>query len=352
MKEYALHLARMDRKATQNDVARLAKVSVATVSRYINQTGRISAGVRKRIGKAVEDLRYKPNLVARTLKIRSSNTIGLIFPDIENPFFISLIRKAEEVAQKHGHSVILCNTENKAEKEIAYLEVMKAKQVDGYLVIPTVSASSALREMLFDEKVVFLDRKAGSSRQDVTVTLDNSKAVNLAIDYLVRLGHTRISVIAVPTVITTGQERLDAYREALRNNGLAFDEKLVRYADYSVQGALQEARKLLCSREKPTAILPLSGLTTVGVLMAIRELNLRIPDDISVIGFDDSEYADLLVPPLTRIAQPAYEFGSIGTELLLKLMRGEAIARKNIVLEPKLLERSSCRDLRRLLSPH
>jgi DNA-binding LacI/PurR family transcriptional regulator len=334
------------RRPTQNDVAEKARVSVATVSRYINHSGYISTDVRKRIGTAIAALGYRPNLVARTLKIRSSNTIGLIFPDIENPFFISLIRRAEEVAHKHGHSVILCNTENRPEKEREYLEVLRGKLVDGYLLIPTDSTTPALRDLLEGEKVVYLDRTAGPDPEAVTVMLDNKKAVTIAVSYMAHLGHERIGTIGVPLTVTTGLLRMRGYRAALRAVGRGVDESLIRCADYSAESAFRETRKLLSGKNRPTAILPLSGPTTIGALRAIRELHLKVPKDISIIGFDDFEYADLLDPPLTRIAQPAYEFGATGIELLLKLMKGETIPRKNVVLEPRLIIRGSVRDLR------
>jgi LacI family transcriptional regulator len=330
---------------TQKDVARRAGVSTATVSRLINQKGYISPAIKEKINSAIQELGYKPNLVARSLKIRSSRTIGLIFPDIENPFFITVIKKAEEVAQQQLYNVILCNTENRPEKEIEYLEVLKGKQVDGYIIIPSLTTGSSLMPMLEGERVVFLDRRIDKERGHVVLTLNNRNGVKMAIDHLARLGHSRIAAVCVPTNVTTGMERLQGYRKALEDNGIPFDESLVRYADFSVQSAFEKTTELLSTSVRPTALFPMSGPTTLGALRAIKELGVRVPEELSVIGFDEFEYADLLRPALSVIAQPAAQFGSRGIELLLKLLRGGHIHRRSLVLDPVFIERESCRRI-------
>lgn len=330
---------------TQRDVAKKADVSVATVSRFINQKGYISPPISKRIDLAIQELRYKPNLVARSLKVRSSKIIGLIFPDIENPFFITLVETAEEVAREHGYNVILCNSKNKQENEIAHLEVLKGKQADGYIIIPSVTSGSSLPEMLEGEKFVLLDRLIECDSEYVVVKLDNEKGVKLAIDHLVKLGHRRIGTVLVPTNVTTGWERMVGYRNALRENGLAYDESIVRMADFSVESAYEQTRELLALRDRPTALLPMSGPTTLGALKAVKASGLRVPEELSIIGFDEFEYAGLLSPSLTTIAQPARVFGTLGIQMLLKLMQGEQPEQKMIVLDPVLIIRDSCRRI-------
>ncbi len=330
---------------TQRDVAKKADVSVATVSRFINQKGYISPPISKRIDSAIQELRYKPNLLARSLKVRSSKIIGLIFPDIENPFFITLVETAEEVAREHGYNVILCNTKNRQEDEIGHLEVLKGKQADGYIIIPSITSGSSLPELLKGEKVVLLDRTIESDAEHVVVKLDNAKGVKLAIDHLAKLGHTRIGTVLVPTNVTTGWERMVGYRNALRENGLAYDESLVGQADFSVESACEQTRKLLALPNRPTALLPMSGPTTLGAIKAIKESGLRVPDELSFIGFDEFAYAGLLSPSLTTIAQPARDFGTIGIQILLKLLQGEEPEPKMIVLDPILIMRDSCRRI-------
>lgn len=329
--------------ATQRDVARRAGISIATVSRCINQKGYISPRAKARVDRAIRDLKYKPNLVARSLKVRSSRVIGLIFPDIENPFFISLIKKAEEVAQRHGYNVFLCNTENKPEKEVQYIEMLKGKLVDGYIIIPSITTGSSLKEVIRGEKVVFLDRRIEEDPGRISVKLDNRKAIRIAVEHLAGLGHRRIGAVCVPVSVTTGAERLAGFREAARKLSLPVDETLIAYADFSVESARQRTRELLTISRRPTALVPMSGPTTIGALKAIRELDLRIPDDVSLISFDESPFDELFTPPLTTVAQPAYEFAARGTELLLSLLRGEKVRQRLIVLDPIFIERDSCR---------
>ena len=326
---------------TQREVAKQARVSVATVSRYINKKGYISPEIQNRILEAIEQLHYKPNLIARSLKLRSTKTLGHIFPDIENEFFIRLIRMAEDIAHKHGYTVILCNTENKVEKEKIYIDVLKGKLVDGYIIIPAVSQEGNQYEILSNENVVYVDRFANVDKE-ICIKLDNKKGVRLGLEYLIGLGHRRIGIVNVPQNVTTGYDRYEGYRETLLERGIEFDETLVAFADYSVEGSLQETVGLLQSVRPPTAIFPMSGPTTAGALLAIKQLGLKIPQDISIIGFDELEYAELLNPPLTVIVQPAYEFGRIATETLLKIINKKRIGPKLIELEPTLKIRGSC----------
>jgi LacI family transcriptional regulator len=331
--------------STQRDVAKAADVSIATVSRFINSKGYISVRLKKRIGTAIRELQYKPNLVARGLKIRKSSIIGLVFPDIQNSFFVKLITRAEEVAQRHRYNIILCNTQNNPQKEIEYVEMLKGRQVDGYLIIPSITIHSRLGDMLRGESVVFLDRMIGNNHEHIVVKLDNVKGMKLAVGHLVALGHTRIGMIAVPTNVTTGQERVEGYRLALAQNNIRFNERLVAYADFSIDNAYESTKRLLSHRSRPTALLPISGPTTAGALKAVRELGLAIPDDVSIIGFDEFDYAELLTPALSTIAQPESDFGVVGIGLLLKEMQGKNIKERTVVLPPRLIERSSCRRL-------
>lgn len=329
---------------TQREVAKEADVSTATVSRYINKTGYISPDVKKRINKAIKKLGYKPNLIARSLKIRSTRTIGLIFPAIENNFFISVVKSAEEIARKHNYNIILCNTENASEKEQADMEVLKGKLVDGYLVIPTKSTDSRLYDILEGEKVVFVDRSIGRD-DEMLIKLDNKLGAKLAVEHLLHFGHRKIGAINIPTDVTPGYERYAGYKEALLEHQIPLDDRFIKFADFSLESGYKNTKELLTAEEKPTAILPMSNLTTIGALKAIKELDYTIPEDISIVSFDDFEYAELLNPPLTAIAQPAYEFGIQAAEMLLKLMKGKKIKQKIVVLQPALMIRNSCKAM-------
>lgn len=333
--------------ATQRDVAKKAGVSIATVSRAINDKGYVSPEVRKRISRAIFALGYKPNLVARSLKLKKTRTIGLIFPDIENPFFISLIRKAEEVAHRNGYSVILCNTENKTEKERIYIDVLLGRLIDGFIIIPSSSTNSRMYDALKKEKVVFVDRTSGVE-DEICITLDNVGGVMLAVDHLVGLGHRRIGIVNVPLDITTGADRFEGYKKGLAAHGLALDPSIVGFADFTPEAARAQTAAMFRNERRPTAVLPMSGPTTIGVLTAVKESRLKIPEDVSVIGFDEFAHAPLLDPPLTTISQPAYEFGTTAMETLLKLVRGQRVRRGRIELKPTLILRESCGKARDL----
>jgi LacI family transcriptional regulator len=333
---------------TINDVAKKAQVSKATVSRYMNKIGFISEKLQDRISKAIDELDYEPNLIARSLKIQKTNTIGIIYPDIEDSFFSSIIKKIEEVSYDNGYSVILCNTEYDSEKEKVNLEVLKRKQVDGYIIFTTINDRNYLVNTLKNENVIFLDRSL-DIEGEIFIKLDNIKSIKLAVDYLVSLGHKNIGIIMGPMKITTGIERLKGYKKALEEKNIELDKNLVKFAGSSIGIATQKTKELLTKNKiKPTALIASNTSTTIGILMAVRELKIKIPNEISIIGFGDLIYYSLIEPPLTVITQPLYKFGVLAAETLLGLLKGKKIKRKIIELEPKILVKDSCRRIDQL----
>jgi len=329
---------------TQKVVAKKANVSIATVSRYINKVGNISPEVKSRIEKAIREINYKPNLVARSLKLKSSKTIGLVFPDISNQFFIKLVRHAEEVAYHHGYNIILCITENKLDREKLYLDVLKGKLVDGFLIIPSSSVDSRRYEVLEGENVVFLDRSSGLA-DTILIKLDNELGVRLAIEHLLDLNHRRIGVISAPLEVSTGYERFEAYKLILAEYGIELQAEHTKFAGYSIESSYKKTLEVLRLTDRPTAIVTMCGPTTLGALKAIREANLTIPDDISIISFDDFESAALMNPPITVVSQPADEFGIRGAEILVNLINGRKPRPRQLNLEPELIIRESCKKL-------
>ncbi len=329
---------------TLKDVAKDAGVSIASVSRLINKKGYISPDVKKRINASIKKLDYQPNLVARSLKLKSSNTIGLIFPDIEDPFFSLLAKKAEEIAYTCGYNVMLCNTGYNKDKERMYIQKLKERLVDGYIIIPVDSDTQDYYTILEKEKVVFVDKCNGDIVK-TCIKLDNAHGVQLGMEHLISLGHTRIGVIHLPLETVTGKERYQGYKNTLKLHGIKTDKRLITIADsqISINAGYQETLKLLHGSNRPTAIFPMNGFMTIGALKAIRQLKLRIPQDISIIGFDEHAFSELLDPPLTTIAQPVEDFGKIAAETLIKLMKHKRFKDKMIVLKPELMVRQSCR---------
>ena len=326
----------------QRDVAKRAGVSVASVSRYVNEKGTISADVRARVEQAIRELGYSPNVVARSLKLQKSDMIGVVFPDIENLFFISLIRTIEDLASQDGYNVILCNTQNDPERERASFRDLHGRQVSAFIVIPTLSNEPERYEWSRDAKVLFLDRLSGV-RDEVCIKLDNRGAVLEATAHLTALGHRRIGLVNVPRSITPGEERYYGYLDGLRAAGIAVTGELIRESGFGIDDAYHATKELLRVSPPPTAILAMSELTTVGVLRACRRQGLAVPDDISVIGFDEFAQADLLDPPLTTIEQPIDEYSEMAARALSKIIAGEYSGPRITSLRARLNLRKSCR---------
>ena len=268
----------------------------------------------------------------------------MIFPDIENTFFISVIRKAEEFAFESGYNVILCNTQNNPDKEKLYIKVLKGKMVDGFLVITSFKEKDHLENALAGEKVVYVDRCVGVENE-IVVKVDNSKGAKMAVDYLTGLGHKKIGYINVKPDITVGIERLEGYKLGLKKAGIPYDPDLVKYSGFSIESSYKKTKELLCQKNSPTALFPISNRIIIGALKAVKDLGLKIPEDISIIGFDDMVMADLLTPSLTVIAQPAYDIGKIGINTLIKKIHGKRLGKKITNLEPELIIRESCRKI-------
>jgi LacI family transcriptional regulator, galactose operon repressor len=329
---------------TQKDVAKLANVSIATVSRYINKVGYISPEVKERIQIAIDQLEYKPNLLARSLKLKKSHIIGLIFPDIDNPFFIELIKNVENAAHSLGYNVILCNTQNNLEEEKIYIEMLTGKMVDGYIIIPSISDSPEVYDALKGEKVVFVDRTCGLDNKP-SILLDNRFGVSSAVDYLVSLGHRRIGSVHVPINVTTGLERFNSFLEVCSHHRLDVEEEIIKNADFTIESSYFKTMELLDLGKPPTAIMTMSGLTTIGALKAIREKKLNIPNDISIIGFDEFEYIPLFDPPITTVVQPVSKFGNEAMRILFRLLEKKSVKKKKIFLKPELIIRQSCKKI-------
>jgi Transcriptional regulators len=326
------------------DVANMAGVSATTVSAYLNKSAPVNGETGKKIKNAITKLGYRPNLIARSLKIKNTKVIGIIFPDIENAFFTHLILKAEEIAYKNGYSVILCNTDQSISKEKEYVELLKGKQVDGYLIITTFQDNHYLKDILEDEKVVYIDRNVKDDN-GICVQVDNLRGIRLGMEYLLSLGHKRIGFINIPLNISPGMERFEAYRQVLAQNKINYDENIVRYAGFSVKSAYEQSLDLLSSEYKPTAIISAGILTSIGTLHAIKELNLKIPKDISFISFDEIDPYNLIDPQITVIEQPDYKIGELATNILIEKINGKEFGEKIFLLEPKLIIRKSCKKI-------
>jgi LacI family transcriptional regulator len=330
------------------DVAQAAGVSVTTVSHVINETRYVSKELRERVLRVMEDLNYRPNILARSLRQGISHTIGLIVPDNSNPFFAEVARIVETRGFEAGYSVILCNSDGQLEKELTYVNVLLAKRVDGIIFIAASSQSEHIA-LLTEENipVVIADRQMLDSDVDV-VLVDNYRGGYLATEYLLSLGHRRIGCITGPSDVTPSADRVRGYRDALTAAGLPVDESLIVKGDFRYVSGASGVQQLLDLKEPPTAIFACNDAMAMAAMAVIRQRGFAIPDDMSIVGFDDIPQASFTSPPLTTVAQPIQDIGRIATDLLIERMSGSTSRpSQRIVLDVKLVIRGSCAPRRR-----
>jgi LacI family transcriptional regulator len=328
------------RRATIEDVARAAGVSATTVSHSITGNRPVAPSTRDRIETAMRELGFRPNHVARTLRTQRSHTIALVCPDITNPFYPALARGLEDVVGEHGYTVIIGNTDNDARREYALLADTMARQVDAVMLATFELNDASIRaEVPPGVPIVWLG--SGTTRDDIdSVCIDEEHGGFVATRLLLELGHRRIAMVGGSSRTTTG--RLGGYRLALREAALPFAPELVVEADWTRTGGRDAVHPLLTSDTRPTGVFCANDLMAIGAIDAARECGLRVPEDLSVVGFDDISIAGLLTPALTTVANPAYESGRAGGELLLERL-GDArrAERRQITLTCELVERQS-----------
>jgi LacI family transcriptional regulator len=327
---------------TLHDVARAAGVSIATVSATVNQTAYVSPALQDRVRRAIAEVGYHPDVIARSLRTRTTKTLGLIISDIANPFFTSVIRGIEDVANARGYALVLCNTDERLEKERAYVQLLRSRRVDGVIMAPVggTEAYADLNDTL-GVPVVFIDRSV-PARADIVVT-DNVRGAREVVRHLTGLGHRRIGVITGLPRISTSEERLAGYQAALQAAGVPVDPALMKVGYSRLEGGYRAAQDLLAMPDRPTAIFATNNLMAIGLMRAVAERGLRCPADVSVACFDDFEWASVFHPRLTTVAQPAYEMGSTAADLLLVRLAGRAPAEpERRVLTPTLVVRDSC----------
>ena len=331
----------MNARPTIYDVAKLAGVSTATVSRALNGTGQIAPSTRATIEAAVEQLGYRANTIARSLVTKSTQTIALLLPDIANPFYAALVSSIQQHALSQGYTMLLCTTEGDAEREEQYLTLLRAKQVDGALVdglrLPPDRIAAFVKDGF---PIVCLDRDVDSDSIPL-VQVDNRLGGRLATEHLIGLGHSRIGHVTGAHVLGISDERLAGYWEALVNAEIETDPRLVAEGHFTEEGGYAGARALLEASPDVTAIFAANDLSALGVLHALAESGRRVPDDVSVVGFDDLRLSAFTAPPLTTIRQPATEIAQRATEILIDLTRGKRVEKLLHLLEPKLIVRAS-----------
>jgi DNA-binding LacI/PurR family transcriptional regulator len=293
----------------------------------------------------VEKLGYQPNRVARTLRVQSSQIIGLIISDIQNPFFTALVRAVEDQAYAHQYAVFLCNSDENFDKESLYIDLLMAERVAGVIIVPTNENAGSINK-LYKAKIplVVVDRQIRDLDLD-TVSIDNVKAAHDLVAHLVENGHQRIGAILASPEITTGYERFQGYMAALNEQGIQFDPSLVRTGLPREVLGRQFVDELLSLPTPPTALFTGNNLLTVGALHGIKDRGLKIPDDLSLVAFDDMEWYSVISPTLTAVAQPIYEMGWAAADLILKRIDNPNKPIEKVIYKPELRIRESARKI-------
>jgi DNA-binding LacI/PurR family transcriptional regulator len=325
--------------STVKDVAELAGVSTATVSRVLNNSPKVADDTRTRVVWAMEQLGYRPNRLARHLRKQTTQTIGAIIPDIQNHFFVSVVRSIEDVAFANHHVLLLCNTDDSPAREKAYIDVLLAEEVAGVIICAsdeTVSCDAVRALVEHGIPVVALDRELPQLNVD-TVLTDNIGASRSATDYLIVSGHKRIGLISGPDYLAPGRERRQGYELALASHGIPLDPAIVKITDFTPEQAGVAIRELLDMSDPPTAVLGCSGLTTLEALKEINRRGLRIPDHVALVGFDDTVLDHCLYKSFPLITQSTYELGQVAAHLLFRRLEDPGAPVQKVRLQTQLV---------------
>ena len=310
------------RRPTIRDVARVAGVAVSTVSYVINGSGQVSAETRLRVNSAIHALRYEPNLLARNLKSGRAGSIGLIAPDLKNPYFVAVAAGVQDVAQARDMLLVLCTTQSAPHWENYYSQVLRARRLDGLIFLSgTGMLTAPLMELIQNDSVVLVDERL-PGLEVPTVTATNRRGARAVADYVLRQGHRRVAIIAGPPRLWTSGQRMAGYREALAAAGIEPDGVPVFSGDYHQESGFAAARTLLEGpvAERPTALICANDLMAIGAMLYCREVGLSVPEDVSICGFDDIPLASLVQPGLTSVDQCGQTLGRSACRLLLRLI--------------------------------
>jgi len=329
---------------TIHDVARRARVSVMTVSRSLNTPEKVSARTAARIKSVMEQLGYQPSHVARSLVKRRTHTIGIIMPDIKNTFFNSWYRSVDDCARRMGYTTLLCNTDENSDSEIKFVKSFQSQRVDGILIVP--HSEEAVKYLVRGGmKFVLVDRVYHDIESDFIVTDHYDGAFHLT-DYLINLGHRRIGVLKGPGVLFPDNERYRGFIDAVKRNGSKVATDLVRNCEFREAEAFVAVKEMMVRKDHPTALFPFNSLMTIGAIKAIQEMNLKIPDDVSLACYDEIPGYDIFEPKITHVLQPIQELGQRAAMALInKLEKPDHKEKYQLFLKPKLVIGNSCMSL-------
>jgi DNA-binding LacI/PurR family transcriptional regulator len=326
---------------TIRQVAALAGVSTATVSRVLARSGRVSADLEEKVRAAARQLNYQPNRAARNLRARQGSTVGVLIPDIQNLFFTAIVRGIDDEVTKFGYTLLLANSDGSADRERVYLDTFRAEGVAGLLAIPSQHDERGFRQFLeTGVPLVILDRTVHLPNVDI-VTVTNREGAAQAVAHLIGLGHRHIAMMAGMETHNVGSERHAGYVGALHAAGIEVDPRYIKDAGFERESARVATFELLDLPDPPTAIFSANNTMSLGVLQALHERGLNAPSDVSIVGFDDMPWQVAMQPPLTCIAQPTYDIGATAARLLLERIAEPSRPVRRVVLETALIVRAS-----------
>jgi LacI family transcriptional regulator len=330
---------------TLHDIARQSGVSVSTVSRVLNKksvNSRISAQTEKLILKTAKELNYRPNQLARGLRLKRTHTIGLVVPDIANPFFAYIIKSVQTVSHKLGYTLVVCDTDENLPLEVEHTQMLCSKGVDGLIVLPVGQKFAHLEVLLRNRIPLVVVDRSFIGLNSSTVVIDNHGGAFEATEHLIRNGHQRIAIIQGLPDTFTASGRLQGFLDAHEKYGIPVDRRLIVGRDFRKETGYIETKFLLSLEHRPTAIFTTCDVITLGALEAIMEEGVEVPRDVSIVAFDDIESASYFRCPITAVAQPKENMGEIAVKLLLEQIRNlNRSEPKRIVLKPKLIVRES-----------
>jgi len=335
-------------RITLKDVAEVAGVHTSTVSRVLRGTEdvRIPQETKDKIFDAAKKLNYQPDHTARSLRMQKSSTIGLIVPDISNPFFARIARSIEMNSFEKGYTLIVCNTDENQDKEIRFMNELLGRRIDGLIIAPVQDSLEHIK-MLKDKKFPFVLIDRYFDKMEANAVLSNNEAsAHEAVSYLVKQGHKRIALIKGRNSIYTIRKRVEGYQKAVKDLGIDDDPQLIVGDGFSIEDGYESALKVLNTSNPPTALLISGNLVTVGVLKAIIEKDLDIPDDISVIAYADNVFSPYLITPLTTISHPMQEIGNRAFDLLLEHITSKTqLPFSKVIVKSQLQIRKSVREI-------
>lgn len=331
----------------QKDVAKKAGVSSATVSAVINKNKYVSDNLKEKVLKAINELEYEPNFIARSLKMSSTNSIGIVVGNIVSQAFSIMAKAVENVAKKYGFNLIICNSDDNPEKELDCLKSLSSKRVEGIILIPTGKNLNYVKKLIRRGVFfVFADRFLEGLNCD-SILIDNEIGAYNGTKYLIEEGFSKIGFIGGPLEITTGKERFNGYIKALKENGIGVEEELIKIGTFKKNGGILAISELMMGSVKPDAIISTNLDLTLGALIMLKHLGLSIPNDISLISFEDSDWFKIIDPSITVIKHPLYGFGAIAAKILLDRILNNCDSNEPVLkrLPTKLIIRNSTKRL-------